>query len=171
MKKITKIILSVILIPIFCWLCWVVYDEKFCESARLSKEFNAKVEVLLNSGIKSFKLSEITDFEWDVVCVYGEEVESLGESIDLNDPKLNDYIGYNPRFFIRSNYYVPYDFIGFVFSDSGRKKITVMHRIWRYNYKSYFSDLDPLVKTKNKVLNHLKPTYLGPNECFKLIKS
>lgn len=143
-SKRIKVISSVILLPILCWFCWIIYDEALCESARLSKEFNAKVESLSNSGVKSFKLSDLTDFEWDVVCVYGDG--DRGESINLKDTNLAKQIGYKPRFLTRSTYYVPYEFIGLVFSNSKTEKITVLHRVWywqsfeskgqRINYKT-----------------------------------
>jgi hypothetical protein len=160
------------MIPI-TWFTWIAYDEAFCESARLSKEFNSKIELLLKSGVKNIKLSDVTDFEWDVVCVYGEEIESLGEVIDLKDNKLINQIGYKPKFLFRSTYYIPYDFGGFAFSNSSNKKIHIMHRVWRKDYKTIFIDLYPLVMTKirNKDFKYLKTSYLGPNECFKLNKN
>jgi hypothetical protein len=149
------------MIPI-TWFTWIAYDEAFCESARLSKEFNSKIELLLKSGVKNIKLSDVTDFEWDVVCVYGEE----GESINLEDPNLAKQIGYKPRFLIRSTYYVPYDFVGFVFSDSKTEKIRVLHRVGTWwglgleweniKYPSGCSKLEEeLSLRKTKFINHL----------------
>lgn len=131
----TKTILLILtaLISCFCiWFCWTVYDESLCDSARLSKKFNDRVESLSNSGIASIRLRDVTDFKWDVVCIYGDGVK--GESINLKDPNLAEQIGYEPNFLVRSTYFVPYDFIGLVFSNSKTKKITVLHRIWYRNY-------------------------------------
>lgn len=130
-KIFTKILL-LILTALLIWFCWMVYDESLCESARLSKKFNNKVESLSNSGIKSIRLREVTDFEWDVVCIYGDG--DKGESLNLKDPNLVEHIGYKPNFLFRSTYFVPYDFIGLVFSNSKTKKITVLHRIWHWSY-------------------------------------
>jgi hypothetical protein len=129
----TVLLLLTALIICFCiWFCWTVYDEGLCESARLSKKFNSKVESLSSSGIKSVRLRDLTDFEWDVVCVYGDG--DKGESINLKDHNLVDQIGYKPNFLFRSTYFIPYDFNGLVFSNSKTKRITVLHRIWHWSY-------------------------------------
>lgn len=143
-NKKTWVILSLFL-PLIIWIGFFIYDESLSESARLSKEFNLKIESTLESGVKSFKLSDITDFEWDVVCFYNEE----GGSINLKNPELIKQIGYKPKLLIRSSYYIPYDFSGLLFSDSKTKKIRVLHRLrmWQqtsklqtYYYGGCYSD-------------------------------
>jgi hypothetical protein len=156
-KKFSKkiwIILALFL-PLACWIGFFIYDESLSESARLSKEFNLKIESILKSEVSSFKLRDVTDFEWDVVCFYNEE----GESINLKDSKLINQIGYKPKFLIRSSYYVPYDFSGLLFSNSRTKKIRVLHRLrmWQqtnkmktYYYEGCYDNKITILLTKNK---------------------
>lgn len=136
-------VLLFLVIVVVTYCLFFIYDEALSESARLSKKFSNKIESLSNSGVTSIKLRDLTDFEWDVVCIYGDA--DKGESINLKDPNLEEQIGYKPNFLFRSTYFVPYDFVGLVFSNSKTKKIKVLHRVWHWSYfefdgrKMYFT--------------------------------
>lgn len=169
--KIASALALVLLSGITSYCLFFVYDESISESSRLSKKFNRQIEEVLNSGVNSYDLKTLTNFEWDVVCVYGEE----GESIDLKKSNLVEKIGYEPKFLVRSTYYLPYDFSALLFSDSKNKRIRVFHRVNQdveklFGQKLFFSDIEFLgyIENQNIMSSYYK---MKLNRCYQSIKN
>jgi hypothetical protein len=127
--KKSKPFLYLLLIPII-YFCVIFYDETLSESALLSKKFNDKISLFLNSESINFSLKDLVSFNWDVVCFYNEE----GQNIDLEDKNLIKNIGYKPEFIFRSKYYINYDNSALLFSDSKTKKIIILRHIKAWHH-------------------------------------
>lgn len=64
MKKITKIVLAVLAIPVLGWLYWE-YGVKTSEQ----RYFESKIPDLIAAGEKGLPLKEMTNFDWDKGCL------------------------------------------------------------------------------------------------------
>ena len=152
--KLLIYLLIAILLALLSYISFICYDVSFSKAARLSKKFNQKIELFIQQHRKSFKLEELTDFEWTKVCFYNEE----GKSINLKDYHLVESIGYKPEFFLRSTYFVDYDHSGLLFSDTKSHKVYVLHylRAWYHltNIKPLYNGCYDIKDNLSFVINY-----------------
>lgn len=91
-------------------------------SNKEERYFRSKLEEFKSSNKKSVDLVKLTNFEWDKVCLFG------GVSINLKDKNVVKALGFKPKLFLKSKYYVDSDSIGALFVDKTNRSV----RIFQY---------------------------------------